>query len=176
MQTVESESRLGIGRVAVLVVVLFLIVRMFLIARGPGRGEAAPPQTTPTPTPAPTATLVPQILRPQFLACANLGDSVGLYAANDAVCKPTKTLTFEQLVDVSRATGLVQASESVLRLGLESQPTCAYTVTAEGKIVGWLCTDSAGLYRINSQGQDQGGGTRWQWSTENGGIWLPVRP
>jgi hypothetical protein len=178
MQAVESESRLGIGRVAVLVIVLFLLVRMFFIANGPERGEAAPPRPTRTPTTTPTvtATPVPQILRPQFLACASLGDKVGLYAATDAICQPKKTLTFEQFVDVSRAIGLIQAGESVLRLSLESRPACAYTVTAEGRIVGWLCTDAAGLYRINSQGQDRDGGTRWQWSTENGGIWLPVRP
>lgn len=170
MQAVQGEPRLGIARVAVLVIVLFLIVRMFLIANGPERSEAAPSRPTATATP------VPQILRPQFLTCASLGDKVGLYAASDAVCQPMKTLTFEQLVDVSHAAGLVQASEGVLRLSLESRPTCAYTVTAEGKIVGWLCTDTAGLYRADSLGRDRDGGIRWQWSTENGGIWLPVRP
>ncbi|MCS6910228.1 MAG: hypothetical protein NZM11_06620 [Anaerolineales bacterium] len=155
---------------------LFLLVRMFFLAYGPERGEAAPLPTTPTPTPTATATPVPQILRPQFLACASLGDKVGLYTATDAICQPTKTLTFEQFVDVSRATGLVLANESVLRPGLEGRPACAYTVTVEDRIVGWLCTDAAGLYRLNSQGQDREGGIRWQWSTENGGIWLPVRP
>ncbi|MDW8326757.1 MAG: hypothetical protein RMK99_09335 [Anaerolineales bacterium] len=175
MQTVEGESRLGIGRVAVLVIVLFLLVRMFSIANGPKRSEAAPPRITPTPALTTTATPVPQILRPQFLACAGLEDRVGLYTATDAICRPAKTLTFEQFVDVSRATGLVLANESVLRLGLEGRPACAYTVTVEDRIVGWLCTDATGLYRINSQGQDRDGGIRWQWSTENGGIWLTVR-
>jgi len=174
METVEGSSRLGIGRVAVLGVALFMLMRMFFMVAGPDRGEAGPSQ--PTPTVTPTASPFPQYLKPRFAACAELADKVGLYAVADAECRPTKTLTFEELVAISRATKLLRDGENLQRLSLGGQTACAYAVTADNQVWGWLCTDASGLYRVDHWGREWDGGTRWQWFSAGSGMWEPVLP
>jgi hypothetical protein len=107
--------------------------------------------------------------------CEEATDDVGLYAAMDPVCRPSMTLTLAELAADSQQLGLLQAGESLQRLGQGEQPACAYVVMSNNRVWGWLCADAYGLYRADSAGRDQGGGVRWQWSTREG-KWVNVRP
>ena len=96
--------------------------------------------------------------------------AIGRYFTGDAPCRPSQTISIEQIQAALGAHGVLRPGE-ILRYAPEQRAralTCWGLVMDQGQPSGWICSDEAGLYRAGMDGRLNSG--RWQLSTD--GAWV----
>jgi hypothetical protein len=96
--------------------------------------------------------------------------AVGQYFAGDAPCRPSQTVSLEQIQAALSAHGVLRPGET-LRYAPEARAralTCWGLVMDQGQASGWICSDAAGLYRAGMDGRLDSG---W-WHLLSDGTWV----
>jgi hypothetical protein len=96
--------------------------------------------------------------------------AVGRYFPGDAPCRPSQTVSLEQIQAALSAHGVLRPDET-LRYAPETRAralTCWGLVMERGQASGWVCSDEAGLYRVGMDGRLASG--RWQLLSD--GAWV----
>lgn len=95
--------------------------------------------------------------------------AVGRYFPGDAPCRPSQTLSLEQLAAALAANGVLEPGESlrfVPNAGARAL-TCWGLVLGHGQAAGWICSDETGLYRTGMGGRL----TSSHWLLHSDGAW-----
>ena len=148
----RSQTRLAVARIGILLFLIFFGLRLFGIAVTE-QAPLADAAGNATPTPA-----APRIfVRFEWLNhCAPAGAQLGLYAASDAPCQPSRIVSLTWLQSQLAANGLLTTGEYLEPAPVAQNSACSLAVlnSATQQPTGCICSDANGLYRADASGKD----------------------
>lgn len=91
-----------------------------------------------------------------LIDCAPSQNLLGLYAAGDAPCRPSRAVTLGWLQGQLSATGRLASGEYLDQAFNPKNAACLARVLAGtgGQPAGWVCSDERGLYRTDAEGNN----------------------
>jgi hypothetical protein len=165
-----DDSRASIARAGLLI---FLVIMgfMFYQAGVDQAARAATPENrvgsakNALLAPPPTNTPTTYVYAAWLSACDPTAAQIGLYAATDATCHPSRAVALNWLQSQLTAYGVLAHGEYLERAS-HTPTTCLATIyNSASAPIGYLCADARGLYRADTLGKDLG--ARWSvWSQE----------
>ena len=168
-QEAQALKRRGLGRIAALVLLIGFGLRLLGVAQGgilPVGVAVADLGTTQPHLSGPAAAT-----RLEWLSyCDASRVGLGVFAATDIPCNPSRIISFPALQAELVTVGLLAPGEYLAPAAAPLSPACRVMVVTEatGQVSAWLCADVNGLYRADASGHNHGA----HWQLWNDGIWV----